>query len=403
MALTQIDDRGLKTPIDLLDNEKIRLGTGNDLELYHDGSDSYIDDSGTGALTLRGSATYIQKYTGEDCAKFMADGAVELYHDNSLKFATNTGGANVTGGLNVSGNLHCTADGGKIISGAGDDLQIYHDGSHAYVDSSTGNLYLESQNTISIRPKDGENGVKILHDGAVELYYDNVKTLVTGGDGITVLGPEGGNATLRLSADEGDDNADLWKWQAKAAGGIQLENYASGSWEDNIVAYGNGSVELYHNNSKVFETLGNGVRAQGGIMFGSDTADDNRLTDYENGTWTPTVAGSPTDLSVSGEYRKVGKMVSFNGFVSLTSHSNSSTTHIGGLPFSGMSGKTFSVTVGNYRYLNLDGGYTQFMIDMAGTTMTLREQGDNTNYQNISWDQISNDFQVYFSGVYYTD
>ena len=42
MALTKIDDRGLKTPIDLLDNEKIRFGTGNDLEVYHDGSNSYL-------------------------------------------------------------------------------------------------------------------------------------------------------------------------------------------------------------------------------------------------------------------------------------------------------------------------------------------------------------------------
>ena len=44
MTLTKIDDRGLKTPIDLLDNEKIRLGTGNDLEIYHNGSNSYIKE-----------------------------------------------------------------------------------------------------------------------------------------------------------------------------------------------------------------------------------------------------------------------------------------------------------------------------------------------------------------------
>ena len=42
MALTKIDDRGLKTPIDLLDNEKIRLGTGNDLEIFHNGTYSEI-------------------------------------------------------------------------------------------------------------------------------------------------------------------------------------------------------------------------------------------------------------------------------------------------------------------------------------------------------------------------
>ena len=44
MALTTIDDRGLKTPIDLLDNEKIRFGTGNDVEIYHDGN-SYITNT----------------------------------------------------------------------------------------------------------------------------------------------------------------------------------------------------------------------------------------------------------------------------------------------------------------------------------------------------------------------
>ena len=53
MALTKIDDRGLKTPIDLLDNEKIRLGTGNDLQIYHDGtSNSYLSNS-TGYLYVQ--------------------------------------------------------------------------------------------------------------------------------------------------------------------------------------------------------------------------------------------------------------------------------------------------------------------------------------------------------------
>ena len=55
MALTQISDSGLKTPAsDLQDNEKIVLGTGNDLEIYHDGSNSTIKNiSGGGVLTLK--------------------------------------------------------------------------------------------------------------------------------------------------------------------------------------------------------------------------------------------------------------------------------------------------------------------------------------------------------------
>ena len=54
MALTTIDDRGLKTPIDLLDNEKIRFGTGNDLEIYHSGAHTFLVNT-TGALVLKSS------------------------------------------------------------------------------------------------------------------------------------------------------------------------------------------------------------------------------------------------------------------------------------------------------------------------------------------------------------
>ena len=37
------------------DNSKIKMGTGADLEIYHDGSHSYVDDRGTGDLRLRGN------------------------------------------------------------------------------------------------------------------------------------------------------------------------------------------------------------------------------------------------------------------------------------------------------------------------------------------------------------
>jgi len=88
-----------------LDDARIKLGVDDDLQIYHDGSDSYIDDSGTGDLCLRSSTIYLQKYTGENCAKFVADGAVELYYDNSKKFESTSGGATVTGDLTVTGSV----------------------------------------------------------------------------------------------------------------------------------------------------------------------------------------------------------------------------------------------------------------------------------------------------------
>ena len=49
------------TGIDLIDNDKIRFGTGNDLEIFHNASDSIINDAGTGSLKLQqGGATKLE-------------------------------------------------------------------------------------------------------------------------------------------------------------------------------------------------------------------------------------------------------------------------------------------------------------------------------------------------------
>ena len=80
------------------DNAKALFGAGNDLEIYHDGSNSRIDDTGTGNLIIRGSsAVSIQKYTGEVIGQFTADGAVDLYYDNVVKLSTISTGVDVTG------------------------------------------------------------------------------------------------------------------------------------------------------------------------------------------------------------------------------------------------------------------------------------------------------------------
>ena len=91
------------------DSEKLILGDGSDLQIYHDGNDSYVDDAGTGILFLRGnSAVKIRKYTGEAMIDANVDGSVVLYYDNAAKFATTSTGAAVTGDLSISGNLTVT-------------------------------------------------------------------------------------------------------------------------------------------------------------------------------------------------------------------------------------------------------------------------------------------------------
>ena len=97
MTLTKIDDRGLKTPIDLLDNEKIRFGTGNDLELYSTGTNGWVYTPVSGADLYMGTnagEVYIQTgASGNDTGiKVVSDGAVELYHNNAKKLETTTDG-----------------------------------------------------------------------------------------------------------------------------------------------------------------------------------------------------------------------------------------------------------------------------------------------------------------------
>jgi len=96
--LTGISSVGGATGVDFNDNVKARFGTGNDLEIYHDGSHSRIMDTGTGNLTIAsGNVNIVNAANNEDSAQFIEDGAVKLYHNGVQKFETTLKGVQVTG------------------------------------------------------------------------------------------------------------------------------------------------------------------------------------------------------------------------------------------------------------------------------------------------------------------
>ena len=88
------------------DNNKIRLGASGDLQIYHDGSNSFIDN-GTGNLTIdSGVHLLLKTATGESLANFFANGANELFYDNSKKLSTGSvgvGTATTAGGTLIDG------------------------------------------------------------------------------------------------------------------------------------------------------------------------------------------------------------------------------------------------------------------------------------------------------------
>ena len=93
VTLTHVHNQGLR----MEDSDKLTFGAGDDLELYHDGSNSYIKDSGTGALISWASANYIRGSSGEDMIKATTGGAVEAYYANDKKIETTSAGVTVTG------------------------------------------------------------------------------------------------------------------------------------------------------------------------------------------------------------------------------------------------------------------------------------------------------------------
>jgi len=85
------------------DNGKVRLGDSNDLELYHDGSNSYIKDSGTGNLRIDATNLHFRNADGSKLyASGVDGGAFTLRHNNVTKLATSADGVDITGDLNVS-------------------------------------------------------------------------------------------------------------------------------------------------------------------------------------------------------------------------------------------------------------------------------------------------------------
>jgi hypothetical protein len=88
------------------DNDKAIFGDGSDLQIYHSGTNSFIDDAGTGNLQIRASSQIkLQKYTGENMFVGIADGAASMYYDNSQKIATTNTGVDVTGTVTVNGGV----------------------------------------------------------------------------------------------------------------------------------------------------------------------------------------------------------------------------------------------------------------------------------------------------------
>ena len=304
----------------LLDNAKAVYGNSADMEIYHNATNSVIQNgTGTlqivtttgdlffrgqdnisfntagnnerlridssGNLELRGSASsdnYKMEIRVNDTQNEFRGSSNSTDNKSFVFYSSNT---NTSERLRIDSSGHITpgaagtqdlgstskewgdlyfANSKGLKLGSSQVGDLFNDGADTYFRNSVSNgqILIRSGGNIHISNyAANEMRASFNNNASVQLYYDSVNTFETTANGIKVKGPEGGTGIIELNADEGDDNNDQWRFIAETGSSqLNIQNYSAGSWYNSIRANGgNSSVELYHNNVKHFSTFSSGV------------------------------------------------------------------------------------------------------------------------------------------------
>src|SRR6056300_1030184 len=216
------------------DNDKAVFGAGSDLQIYHDGSDSYVKDAGTGDLALRGDGNVtLQNAAGtENKLVASSDGAVTIYYDNAAKLATTATGIDVTGTATMDG-LTVDGDGSFVVSntGATGTLLTLHNSGVAT--NTTAEIKMAGGNGLStrytyIRAVNGGASAGNPHD----LVFGTNDNSATPVDRLKIAD----NGDISFYEDTGTSQALFWDASAESLGiGITSPN-------EKLVVSGNASV-----------------------------------------------------------------------------------------------------------------------------------------------------------------
>ena len=317
------------THINLGDSDKAKFGASGDLEIYHDGSHSYIQDNGTGAIKIKGDDLRVENAAGRNILKGTST-ATELYFDNgsssSKKFET------TSSGIDVTGMVQCdqvrTGDDEKIQLGDSQDFRIYHDGSTNIIDGHYHPIELRHQSEVH---------AKFTDDGSVELYHNNSKKFETSSTGVTVTG----------------------------------------------------NVAVTSGNGIDFSATGNG----------SGTMTSELLDDYEEGTWTPTTGDGTLSFS-DAIYTKIGNMVQVSAFVyGFSNRTASSNLYFAGLPYVNAVSQACGNCFGKYISSDGEGNLCTYV---SGSKIYIYET-QNGDYLALEHNDLSSsDSAIYWFASYRT-
>ena len=173
------------TNLDLPDDKKIRFGTGNDLEIYHDSgtNKSYIKESGAADLVIAGNDILFRNTADDETmAYFQNDGAVTLKHNHVTKFATTADGIEVTGAVKSASDLTIGKTSGALMTAGGDAFVPTSSNSFDLGSTSavwrniyTSDLNMSNEGLDKGNDVDGTKGSWTFQEGSDDLFLLNNK------------------------------------------------------------------------------------------------------------------------------------------------------------------------------------------------------------------------------------
>ena len=168
--------------LDLPDNSKLQLGTSQDLKIYHDGTQSFIQKGdGTGNLYVDANGIILRGANAETLASFTENGAAELYHDNVKKLETTSSGITVTGTVTETSDI-ALKENIQPLNNVLDKVKQLTGYQYNFVNSEKTSMGVIAQDVEKVFPElvHGEEGEKSLqYSGLVGALIESVKELST--------------------------------------------------------------------------------------------------------------------------------------------------------------------------------------------------------------------------------
>lgn len=287
------------------DNDKAIFGAGSDLQIYHDGSTSYISDQGTGNLKILAQNFIVSNPANtETMIAATPNGNVSLYYDSAVKLATTSTGVNVTGTVTADS---LTVDGGGSFTQAGGGLKVLNNGTAGY----NANIFFG----ISGQTDGWTMGQGVTANDGVFRLYDN------GGGGVKMSATSGGD--ISFYEDTGTTAKFFWDASAERLGLGTSSPSAKLSITDSTV----GDLIKVTGANGTDLRIGNHASANGGIYINSQAASDDLRLQTQGSTRLTIDSSGRVGIGTSSLGGGRGLTVA-NGAVAVTSanlsHSDSS-------------------------------------------------------------------------------